>query len=59
LISGIYGFGNSPRDRPFNKVQYGVELFRQAINRLQMGAFNTKDQLIDSLLTIVTDQTKY
>lgn len=55
FTSGLYGFSNSPYDKPFKKVHRGLSLMKEAIcdiNEQNMSA----DEVISKLIDIATDR---
>ncbi|VDN05362.1 unnamed protein product [Thelazia callipaeda] len=57
--TGIYGFGNSASyQKPFKKVTYGLELFKETLAMLHDEKFSDQE-LINRLLDILTDQTSH
>uniref|UniRef100_A0A914WG61 Transport and Golgi organization protein 2 n=1 Tax=Plectus sambesii TaxID=2011161 RepID=A0A914WG61_9BILA len=51
---GCYGFGNSPRDKPFHKVNYGLERFETTLAKhLENNDRVSKPALINDLLDIL------
>ncbi|KAH7728620.1 Protein Y80D3A.9 [Aphelenchoides avenae] len=54
---GIYGFGNSPRSKPFRKVVYGEKLFTDILASFENG--NTEEHLISDLLGMAQDRTRF
>lgn len=56
-IIGIYGFGNSPRSKPFRKVVYGEKLFTDIVEGIANG--KTEEHLVSELLGMAQDKTRY
>uniref|UniRef100_A0A914BVU0 Uncharacterized protein n=1 Tax=Acrobeloides nanus TaxID=290746 RepID=A0A914BVU0_9BILA len=53
---GVHGVGNSPMNKPFQKVIYGEKLFDQIIQDFK--EHQDQDRLVQALLRLATDQTK-
>lgn len=56
LSTGYAGVGNSPLDAPFKKVEAGTEEFKEI---LESHKECSKAELIESLLSVLKDKTKY
>ncbi|KAL3113493.1 hypothetical protein niasHT_013603 [Heterodera trifolii] len=53
---GVYGFGNSPRHLPFQKVNYGEKLFQKVLNEFDF-ARRDESELVQTLFGIASDRT--
>ncbi|MFH4980172.1 hypothetical protein AB6A40_006881 [Gnathostoma spinigerum] len=53
LDSGLYGFGNSLRTRPFKKVRRGVELLKRYVENREES--ESKEETLSKLLRILKD----
>lgn len=54
LDSGVYGFGNNLRYKPFKKVSYGTKLLEEKVQQLKG---KTKEQLLKECMEILRDNT--
>lgn len=57
LISGVYGFGNSPPETPWRKVVYGEKKFTEIIDNHP--TTDTMTQLIEELIQLLNDETNF
>ncbi|VDK60118.1 unnamed protein product [Gongylonema pulchrum] len=55
--AGIYGFGNSAREKPFRKITYGLKLFEEKLEFLNHKDAN-EQLLCAQFLQILTDTTR-
>jgi len=58
LFLGIYGFGNSSRSTPYQKVVYGERKFRELIAHFQSTMEWTETELIDAIFQMASDRTE-
>lgn len=56
LPSGVFGFGNSSPDTPFQKVVYGEGKFNKVVNSMDFNVL-TEDQILETLLKLAKDTT--
>uniref|UniRef100_A0A915C524 Uncharacterized protein n=1 Tax=Parascaris univalens TaxID=6257 RepID=A0A915C524_PARUN len=54
---GVYGFGNSPPDKPFKKVQRGLDLMRNVVDELKIEE-PCEEKIIARLMNIATDRVQ-
>ena len=58
LSGEFHGFGNSYPSKPFKKIEYGLGKFEQVIKSVGVD-IDSHDRLLDSLLEMMTDETRW
>jgi len=56
LTPGVYGFGNCPRNRPFLKVQRGLQMFQQTLFKYLLTTDSDKGQFVEDLVRVLKDK---
>jgi len=57
LPPGVYGFGNCPRNRPFLKVQRGLQRFQTTVLKYLLTTDSDKWQFVEDLVGVLCDKT--
>jgi len=57
LSSVVYGFGCCPRNRPFLKVQHGLQRFQDVLHKYPLTTDLDKWRFVEDLLHVLNDKT--
>jgi len=57
LKPGTYGFGNCPRNRPFKKVQRGLQAFQETLAKYLFTTDSDKKSFVEDLIRVLSDRT--